>query len=312
MTPRTYVAPVSFGIGDLVVSLPAVQAVIAEGTRTGAETWLVARSPAQALLAERIDGLTGCVPEEGFDPDEPAAHCGRLVDLRDHPLQRDHWWGSAEFVQAYGRIGINDILSRICADLGIDADFTRPVALRAFPRPDVRDTVLLLTETDGPSKRWPAPRWEALAAKIRASGATVRRVVRSAESVRADSDSDSTGAIVDEVEAPTPGDAVDILTSCRAVVGVDTGLTHIAAQQGTATITMSRPDNVFFRPWRHCRLVAGAPCDPACATLEKAHAHNRHVDLRDFRWEPRDCPTGASCLEPIEPEEVLDVLRGLL
>ncbi len=185
MTPRTYVAPVSFGIGDLVVSLPAVQAVIAEGTRTGAETWLVARSPAQALLAERIDGLTGCVPEEGFDPDEPAAHCGRLVDLRDHPLQRDHWWGSAEFVQAYGRIGINDILSRICADLGIDADFTRPVALRAFPRPDVRDTVLLLTETDGPSKRWPAPRWEALAAKIRASGATVRRVVRSAESVRA-------------------------------------------------------------------------------------------------------------------------------
>ena len=35
--------------------------------------------------------------------------------------------------------------------------------------------------------------------------------------------------------AATPGDAVDVLSACRAVVGVDTGLTHIAAQQGTPT-----------------------------------------------------------------------------
>ena len=59
-------APVSFGLGDLVVSLPAVQALIGE-PGAGDETWLVARSPVQAALAERIDGLTGCVAEDAFD-----------------------------------------------------------------------------------------------------------------------------------------------------------------------------------------------------------------------------------------------------
>ena len=53
---RVYVAPISFGLGDLVVSLPAIQALIAQGRHHGDETWLVARSAAQARLAERIDG----------------------------------------------------------------------------------------------------------------------------------------------------------------------------------------------------------------------------------------------------------------
>ena len=310
MTGRTYVAPVSFGLGDLVVSLPAIQAVVAEGGRTGAETWLVTRSPAQALLAGRIDGLTGCVPEAAFDRSSSAARGDRVLDLRDHPLQRDHWWGSAEFEHEFGPLGINEILHRICVDLGIDADFTRPVALRSSPRPDVRDTVLLVAETDGPSKRWPAPRWEALAAGIRASGADVRRVVRSAGGDRADGGAGPLS--IDEVVAPTPGDAVDVLTSCRAVIGVDTGLTHLAAQQGTVTITLSRAGNVFVRSWPHCRTVTGRRCDPECAALDAERAHNEQVDLGALHWEPLACPSGAGCLDPITPGEVLQVLRELL
>ena len=118
---RVYVAPISFGLGDLVVSLPAIQALIAQGRHHGDETWLVTRSVAQARLAERIAGLAGWVDEESFDRDH---HDGRLVDLRDHPLQRDWWWGSAEFEDAFGPLSINDVLGRICADFGIDADFT--------------------------------------------------------------------------------------------------------------------------------------------------------------------------------------------
>jgi hypothetical protein len=305
--PRTYVVPVSFGLGDLVVSLPPIQALIAEGIRTGSETWLVARSPAQGLLAERIDGLAGCVFEESFDPGEPAAAVGRIVDLRDHPLQRDYWWGSAEFVQAFGALTINDILDRICVSFGIKADFARPMRLRAFPRPDARDAVLLIMETDGATKHWPVRHWEALAARIRAAGIEVRRVVRDAQS-RSATSLDS----IEEIVAPTPGDAVDVITSCRAVVGIDTGLTHIAAQQETATITICRQDSVFFRPWPHCRAVRGAPCDPACAALEKSYAYNERVDLRGFQWQPRTCPANGSCLDPIEPERVFEVLQELL
>jgi hypothetical protein len=302
---RTYIAPISFGLGDLVVSLPAIQVLIAEGARWGWETWLVARSPAQALLAERIDGLGGCVFEETFDPAE-AGVSARVVDLRDHPLQRDYWWGSAEFVQAFGPLGINDILERICAGFGISADFARPVELRAFPRPDVSDAVLFVTESDGATKRWPVGRWKALASKIRAAGIEVRRVARSGAA------SGERVAGVDEVVAPTPGDAIDVLTSCRAVVGIDTGLTHIAAQQNTATITICRQDAVFLRPWSHCRAVLGAPCDSACTALEKAYAYNERVDLRGFKWQPRTCPAGGRCLDPIQPDQVFDVLQDLL
>ena len=130
-TDRVYVAPVSFGLGDLVVSLPAIQALIGDGRRRGDETWLIARSPVQAALAERIAGLTGSIAEEAFDRD---CHDGRFVDLRDHPLQRDHWWGSAEFERAFGSLSINDILDRICADFSLDADFSRPVPLTAHRR----------------------------------------------------------------------------------------------------------------------------------------------------------------------------------
>ena len=76
---RAYLAPVSFGLGDLVVSLPAVQGLIEEGW----ETWLVARSALQQALAERIDGLAGSLREERF---EPAAAEGAWFNLRDHQL----------------------------------------------------------------------------------------------------------------------------------------------------------------------------------------------------------------------------------
>ena len=72
-------------------------------------------------------GLDGCV-------DEAAMELGdgdRLLDLRDHSMQRDFWWGSAAFEQSVGVLDINEILGCICRDLGIDADFTGPLALDA-------------------------------------------------------------------------------------------------------------------------------------------------------------------------------------
>ena len=152
----------SFGLGDLVVSLPAVQALIDDGN----ETWLVARSPVQAELARRIDGLAGCVAADAFATEVD----GRLVDLRDHPLQRDHWWGSPAFEQAYPGFRINDIVGLICADFGIVADFTRPVALTSFPRPELGSSVVFVMDTDGPTKRWPASCWLALGLAARTPG----------------------------------------------------------------------------------------------------------------------------------------------
>jgi Glycosyltransferase family 9 (heptosyltransferase) len=298
---RTYIAPISFGLGDLIVSLPAIQALITENPP--GETWLVARAAGQAALADRIAGLGGCVDEDAFDP---AGTDGRFLDLRDHPLQLDYWWGSPEFDRAVGPLAINEILARICADFGIPADFSRPVPLVArHTRPEVRDAVLFVTESDG-TKRWALERWAELARGIREEGNDVGMVTRD------EPDAEMSGAGIDAVPARTPGDAVDLLTSCRAVVGIDTGLTHIAAQQGTPTVGIYRNRAVYFRPWTHCRAVVGDPCDESCQSIERAYAYNNRVSSPGSAWQPRSCPVGARCLEKVRAADVIDALGELL
>jgi hypothetical protein len=300
--PRVYVAPISFGLGDLVVSLPIVQALIADSGRRGDETWLVARSASQARLAERIPGLAGFVDEETFPP---VSGADRLVDLRAHPLQRDHWWGSPDFEAAVGPLDINQILDRIAGDFGIDADFSAPRPLRSVLEPGLDSTVLLVTETDGPAKAWPATKWESLAAQLRPRF-DVRQVTRTATG------GDLDPLVAPALPVPNPGAAVDALSSCRGVIGIDTGLTHIAVQQRTPTVTICRHNSVYFRPWRHARALRGAPCNAACLTEEGASAYNDRISLRGFQWKPRTCPSGQQCLADLQPEQAVRLLDELV
>jgi hypothetical protein len=299
---RVLVAPISFGLGDLVVSLPAIQALTAAGKDSAEQTWLLARSPAQRRLAPRIAGLAGCVDEASFD----RADRDQLVDLRDHPIQRDFWWGSAAFEHEFGPLNINEILQRICADIGITADFSLPIPLDAYPRPEFGDSVLLVNETDGVDKAWPAERWAAIAVELVDVGFQVRQITRfeCTPAMRA------TG--IPQLRVPTLGDAVDVLTSCRAVIGIDTGLTHIAVQQGTPTVHICREGSVYFRPWDHCRVLRGDQCTEECLAVEAAYAYNEQVSLRGFRPEPRKCPSGAPCLSGTTPARALALLGELL
>jgi ADP-heptose:LPS heptosyltransferase len=295
---RALVAPISFGLGDLVVSLPAIQALIADRPKV----WLVTRAASQRLLAERVAGLAGVVDEAELtrDPGD------RLIDLRDHPLQRDFWWGSDAFAEEFGQMDINDILDRICCDFGINADFAHPRPLRAQLRPHLDRTVLLVHETDGADKHWPVGYWATAAAMLRADGHDVAQVTRT------DGASPLDAASIPAVVAPTPGDAVDVLSACRAVIGIDTGLTHIAVQQGKPTVTICRPRSVYVRRWPHSAALRGAPCTAECVETEAGYAYNRTVSLRHFRPPTRRCPSGSPCLAAARPEDAVRLLRGLL
>jgi hypothetical protein len=286
---RNYLAPVSFGLGDLVVSLPAIQGLIAQAGVDGSEAWLVTRSAGQARLAERVAGLAGWVDEACFDR---TPRDGRFFDLRDHPLQRDWWWGSPAFEAQFGALTINDLLERICTDLGVPADFDRPQPLAASARPELAGSVLLVVETDGASKQWSVQHWRSLDNALRTRGLDPQVVTRDV--------------------APSIGDAVDMLSAARAVVGIDTGLTHIAAQQGTPTVTICRRPAVYFRSWPHTRAVIGERCDHACIAAEQEYAYNARVDLREFEWQPRPCPVDGKCLSSVQPDAVLDALESLL
>ena len=298
--PRSFIAPVSFGLGDLVVSLPVIQAVVSRSDRTNSETWLVARSQVQRALAGRIPGLTGVVGESFLT----MGRSDELIDLRDHPLQRDYWWGSPEFEAAVGPMFINEIVGRIAADFGIIADFSAPVPLRVHPRLDATDLVILVADAHGTAKRWPTECWVSLAAGLRRAGFAVAVITNGRPYHHL------VARGLAEIAASTPGDAVDVLSGCRAVIGVDTGLTHIAVQQGTPSVTMSRKPAVYFREWAHTRLVAGAFCDPECQRAESEYGEKQRVRL-DPDAPPRVCPSRSSCLRAIDPDTVMKALQDL-
>jgi ADP-heptose:LPS heptosyltransferase len=145
-----------------------------------------------------------------------------------------------------------------------------------------------------------------VAAELAATGLDVRQVSRSA------SPRDRHGTGIAQLPASTLGSAVDALTACRAVIGVDTGLTHIAAQQGTPTVTICRQSSVYFRPWSHCRVLRGERCTEECIAVEAAYAYNDHVSLRDLPLDPRTCPSGAPCLNGTRPAQAVALLREVL
>jgi hypothetical protein len=230
----------------------------------------------------------------------------RLLDLRDHPLQRDFWWGSAAFEAHFGLLNINEILQRICVDFGIRADFSRPVPLRASPVSDLARTILLVDETDGVDKRWPIDHWAAVATLLSAEGYAVAHVSRG----NSPSPLDVVG--IPALIASTPAEAVDVLSGCRGVIGVDTGLTHIAVQQSTPTVTICRRRSVYVRPWPHCAALRGAGCTEVCMAAELGSAYNQVVSLREFQPSPRSCPSGSPCLAGTRPEDAATLLLGIM
>jgi hypothetical protein len=166
--------------------------------------------------------------------------------------------------------------------------------------------VLLVHETDGADKRWPVRHWAAVATGLRADGHAIAQVVKE----KGSSPLDAIG--IPAFVAPTPGDAVDALSGCRGVIGIDTGLTHIAAQQGTPSVVVCRRPSVYVRPWPHCAALRGAPCTDECLDAESRYAYNQPGRLRHFRPPPRRCPSGSPCLAAARPEEAVALLRALL
>ena len=180
---------------------------------------------------------------------------------------------------------------RICADFGIAADFSRPVPLDAHPRPELAESVVLVTETDGPEsvarravgRAWPAD--------------CSRRPSRSARSPAATLAGDACDR--DSRVCAHAGDAVDVLTSCRAVIGVDTGLTHIAAQQGTPTLTICRQGLGVLPPLEPLPGPPWRRMHDAVRREEAAYAYNNRVSLRGFEPQPWTCPSARrACARP--------------
>jgi hypothetical protein len=298
---RCYIAPVSWGLGDLIVSLPAVQALIAEGR----QTFLVVRSPLQEGVAERIPGLCGAIAEDQlpFDLGDDT-----YINLRDHPLQRDYWWGGPEFRALYPTLLINDILAIICGHFGLQANFDALLPVRHERRKEIENKVVFVAGSDGDHKCWPAANWLSLSQIVGRENIVLLGQPESSPAVQ-----ELIGKGLNWVETRTVQEAIDAVSTARAVVGVDTGLTHIAVQQRVPTITLFRHDPVFFRPYAYSKAVVAPACSPSCEVIKGQPQYHDVVSFR--KWTPPvvHCTIDEQqrCMTKITPQAVSEELRKL-
>jgi len=252
-----YLAPIGTGLGDQLISLPIVRALL-EG---GEKVCLVTRSFRQIGLSERVAGVAGEVKEEDLE----LAEGDKYLNLRAHPIQTDYFWGSPEFEEKFGETRIEKILTVIATDWGLDITFKNLMPLIFNAQSATTGKVVFAPGTDGFFKHWPAAYWLELAARLNNMGQSVVMLGRPSESpaVR-----ELIGKGLPWFATPTSGDAIDAVSSARAIVSVDTGLMHIAVQQNIPTFAFIHPTMFHQRSAACCVNFIGRHCPEACGREE--------------------------------------------
>ncbi len=268
-----YLAPIANGLGDLIVSLPALQALI----KTGEPTYLIMRSPRQDW-ADLIDGLAGGIRECDFDA-STLTERDTYFNLRAHPLQADYIWGSEEFERKYPGFQINDVLKGICRDYGIPADFDNLTPLAFNKRHEFKNKVVLIPGSGGIVKCWPAKQWVDLSGYLVQDGYEVIVVGKPEQSeiVQALVDTE-----LDYVATPEMRDAIDVISSSACVVAVDTGLMHLAVNQGIPTVALFRYNTMFSREYKQARSLVARMCDAECIKREYSEVPNK---MLEYAWD---------------------------
>lgn len=321
------------GLGDALVSLPAVDALAAIFPR--AEADLLIDRPFAPLLAD----LSGRVRVDAWPPEGGrwwtrlrAARYDLVADLLSTP--RTAFWTAVSGARwrlgydlpwrrwAYNlRVPRNALAGAdlhqfagesfldVVRALGVEPSPWEPVAAPAVAadrlgaayrawrdarRGDARPTVALLLSAGWPAKAWPAVRAAEFTQAARADG--VRPLL-----VPGPDDGQlvaELAALDPELETAPPTDLselADLLRGCAVVVGTDGGGRHVAAAVGAPVVTLY------------------GPTDPRGWNRE----HPLHVALRTgVDCSPcnlRNCPVpGHPCLDQLGGERVWQTARALL
>lgn len=300
----TYIAPIGTGFGDVIISLPVLQALI----DSGESVYLVTRSFRQLDIASRVSGLKGEIAES----DLQLKADDRYINLRAHPLQTDHVWGSPEFEEFFGAAAdMEKIIAKIACDFGIKTDFVNLKPLLSSPRAGFEETVAFVPGTDCFYKHWPHEHWLILNQLLLKAGKKIIVLGKPDESpaVRRLID-----AGLSWVETPSPGEAIDLISSACAVISVDTGLMHTAVQQHKPTIAFCHPRNFHRRSAANCRNFISSDCPASCRDFSVlpgfAAASGLAVDLK---FDSTECslPLAENCMSQISPYLVLEELNTL-
>lgn len=309
-----YLSPIAQGLGDLIVSLPALEGLIS----TGMPTYLVVRGAPQKGLARRIPGLAGSLDEVDFDPSKLSVS-DRYLNMRDHKLQTQFIWGSEEFKTAYPDYCIGDVVEIISADLGIAKSEKKRLVLDFKPVLEAENKVIFIAGSAGSMKCWPVEHFMQLASSLNQIGLECLVIGQKDKSEVVDQLCKNGVA---HIETPDLESAVDVISSARMVVGVDTGLSHIAVNQGINTVMLFRQNSIFKRRFKHLISLSAPVCLEECLIREMQGDYNSLLEFREpdqFNkpnyWQSWDCyqsDRAKRCMAQISVETVFAATKELI
>ncbi len=242
-----YFAPVGSGIGDVVVCKPAGEWL---ARNCPDPVFFVARGPRQVSLSRLIDGLAGEITE--LELKEKLSESDRLVNLRDHHLQRHHDWFAPDFKRRFPNFHIVQILDEICRDFGIEADHSeiKPFVYSQDER--ARDAVILVPGTTMKSKSLKTSFWLSLHAQLAKQGRKCL-MLGSLEHSRQTKELASAG--ISHLPTENLQEAIDLISNASSLVSVDTGLMHIGVQQGVNTVCIYGVCETYHRATPNSRPI---------------------------------------------------------
>ncbi|MDX2107694.1 MAG: glycosyltransferase family 9 protein [Candidatus Melainabacteria bacterium] len=272
----------------------------------------------QQGLATRIPGLRGYLDEVDFDPASLDV-CDRYFDLRNHELQSKFTWGSKEFAAAYPGYSIADVVREISKDLGIPAlsRLSLPLAFKKIEA--ISQKILFIAGSAGSMKCWPAKYCLELANRFKQSQLESVVIGRPEES-----------SVVDEVrkggmefiDTPTLESALDVISSAKMVIGVDTGLTHLALNQGIATVMLFRYNSIYQRPFDNLICLKAPECLEKCLISElkgEFHLPLGYSNSDDFyqrsywqTWHCHEEEVDKRCMAQISVDTVFNAAKDLM
>ena len=149
------------------------------------------------------------------------------------------------------------LLASVCPGGRVDArvlDIT-PVA---------SDEVLVHPGSGSPRKNWPAERFAAVVAGLLARGVMTRLVVGEADALAASAVEACLGHRLPHLEHPSLADLAARLAGCRAYLGNDSGVSHLAGLAGARSVVLFGPTPAaVWRPLGPGVHVMHFSADPA-------------------------------------------------
>ncbi|HEY9777982.1 MAG TPA: glycosyltransferase family 9 protein [Planktothrix sp.] len=299
---RQFFAPIGGGLGDVIVSLPILYSLISRKV----PTYLIANSERQLGLDALVPNLAATITRPQFEEMEKRAD-DLIFDFRSHPIQTDHIWGSDAFNKEFPDIRINEILSRACVDFGIDADLGEMPRIPVQAKlPKVADTVLI-PGTVTNAKSWPLDKWIQLYDRLKGGS---ERLLLIGQPERNNITAQLIERGIPWVETEHIVDAISIISSARLVISVDTGLAHIAVNQGIRTIVLYEQNPIYYRPAKNCFPLFAPACAEECQRRveefpgRRAQSENWGWYQGDFQW--CKMPEAQRCISSISVEDVLN------